>query len=217
MPGIRIHIDSAIHAREESRCLFPLQEYRRPRFPRLFQLRKPALGILLAAIAFSGTTPCEVSAADSRERKIKAAYIYNFAKFVKWPEEIVAEATQPVRIGILGEDPLARTLERAVEGKTVQGRPLAVREFKRVEDLETCHILFISTSEEDRFDQVIEKICGSGTLVVADNCDLVDRGCHIAFLLKGNKLKFAINLAEAKKSGLKVSSKLLDIAVEVRR
>jgi hypothetical protein len=81
------------------------------------------------------------------EYQVKAAYLFNFLKFVEWPEESFADPLAPIVIGVVGEDPFGNALPQVVIGKTVQGRDLVIRIYHAGEDLRGAHILFISASE----------------------------------------------------------------------
>ncbi len=146
------------------------------------------------------------------EYRIKAAYLFNFAKFVEWPESSFSDSSEPIKIGILGTDPFLETLNQTVTGKTVKGRKFILQRFKKVQDLEFCHILFISTSERRRISQIIKKINGTSTLTVSESSNFIDDGGIIRLLNKDNKVRFEIGLSAAQQADLRISSRVLRLA-----
>ena len=92
------------------------------------------------------------------EREIKATFLFNFAQFVEWPAASFADAQAPLVIGVLGADPFDAVLDAVVRGEVIKSRPLVVTRFRRVEDVETCHILFVSPSEAPRYARIAEAL-----------------------------------------------------------
>jgi hypothetical protein len=146
------------------------------------------------------------------EYQVKAAYLFNFVKFVEWPEEAFADPLAPIVIGIVGDDPFGDALPQVVSGKTVQGRDLVIRKYRAGEDLRGSHILFISESEKKRFPQLLASLRGSSTLTVADVDGFLDEGGMIRLFSEENRVRFAINVDAAIRAKLKLSSKLLSLA-----
>jgi hypothetical protein len=145
------------------------------------------------------------------EYKVKAAYLYNFAKFVEWPAEVLADPSLPLSICIFGKDPFGDALD-TIKGKTVKGRKLLIKRYSGVEDLKECHIIFISPSEEKNLAGILEKIKDMHMLTVSDMEGFADRGGMINLNKSKNRIRLEINLDAAQHSGLKMSSKLLKIA-----
>lgn len=155
-----------------------------------------------------------VSAQDSAptEYQIKAAFLYNFAKFVEWPPAVFSETNSPIVIGILGENPFGNDLVKTVRDKTLNNRPLVIKEFHSPVEATNCHILFISTSEKARLPQILEALREVSVLTVGETDRFTEAGGMINFVREGNKIRFQINEVAAKSAGLKVSSKLLSLA-----
>lgn len=160
---------------------------------------------LLLAAWFSGPA----QAAVSREYEIKAIFLYNFAQFVDWPPGAFRDENAPVVIGVLGEDPFGTSLDEAVRGETVKGRPLVVRRFSRIEDVTTCHVLFISQSETARLGQIMAALKGRSILTVGDTEEFSRRAGMIRLATENNKVRLRINVDAAKAADLAISSKLL--------
>jgi len=145
------------------------------------------------------------------EYLVKAAFLYNFAKFVEWPEKVFSSPDDPINLYILGEDPFDTAIE-TIRGKTIRGRELKIKVISNIEDMDKCHILFICRSEKDGLESLLDRVKKSGVLSVADMDDFAVRGGIINFFKSGNKIKFEINVDAAQHSGLKISSKLLKLA-----
>ena len=143
------------------------------------------------------------------EYQIKAVFLFNFAQFVEWPAESFADSHSPLVIGVLGRDPFGPHLDDVVAGESINQRPLLIRRFRRVEEIETCHVLFIAESENTRLEQILAHLTGRSILTVGDGEDFARRGGVIRFLTEKNKIRFRINLTAAKAGNLIISSKVL--------
>lgn len=143
------------------------------------------------------------------EAKVKAAYIYNFTKFIDWTPQEGRPASAPLRICIVGSDPID-TFLKEVAAREVKGRPLAVDDAGT--DLTACEVLYVSRSEQERVDVILQPLQGRGVLTVSDIPDFVQHQGVIGFVTEGGKVRIEINLAAATKAGLKISAKLLEVA-----
>jgi hypothetical protein len=149
----------------------------------------------------------------SPEYLIKAAYLYNFAMFVEWPEEAFASANSPIVVGVVGDDPFGAALDRTVLDKRINNRRIEIRRLRiEDEDVRRCHILFLSPAESAHLPDLAQRIGRLSVLIVGDDSDTLTRGGTIAFSVKDNKVGFAINLAAARRARLAISSKLLNLA-----
>ena len=147
------------------------------------------------------------------EYQIKAAFLFNFAKFVQWPPQAFADANSPMIIGVLGQNPFHEDLARTIRNKTIDDHPLVIKEFNSLVEVTNCHILFISTSEKRRLPQIFEGLNGANVLTVGETERFTESGGIINFVLEGTKIRFQINESAAKAAGLKLSSKLLSLAI----
>jgi hypothetical protein len=171
--------------------------------------------LLLWVAAIVAVTPGAVNAAEASpdygrfaEYQVKAAFIYNFAKFVAWPA-----SAGPLVIGIVGEDPFGALLDNAVRGKTAAGRPIEVRRLSDGDNLDACQILFVSASEKRRFADLLHR-AGNGVLTVGELPQFVQDGGIVRFFLDKNRVRFQINVKAAERSGLKIHSQLLSLAAQ---
>src|SRR5664280_796736 len=170
----------------------------------------PILGLSLAWLLTVGGGRAQET--PPTEYKLKAAFLFNFAKYVEWPPAAFAEATSPMVIGILGENPFRDDLEPTIRDKTINNRPLVIKEFRSPAEATNCHILFISTSEKQRLPEILKSLHGTSVLTVGETDRFTETGGMINFVAEGNKIRFQINDAVAKGAGLKISSKLLSLA-----
>jgi hypothetical protein len=151
------------------------------------------------------------------EYQIKAVYLFNFAQFVEWPAKAFADAKAPLVIGVLGEDPFGAALDETVKDEKVGARRITVRRFAKVEDVQDCHILFVSRSEAGRFDAIMAALKGRPVFTIGDTKGFTKAGGMVRLVTDGTKIRLAINLAEAKASGVIVSSKIVRPATIVTR
>lgn len=173
------------------------------------------LAALACAVVPLGMEACGAES-PSLEYQVKAACLYNFAKFVDWPPRVFADQNSPIVFGILGEDPFGNALEAIIKNKTINGRTLIIKRSRRVEDLKDCHILFISRSEQAHDAQILKSLAGLSILTVSDTEEFVAEGGIISFKMQNNKVRFEVNVATAQRAALKISSELLDLAIAVR-
>jgi hypothetical protein len=176
----------------------------------------------IAFLSLSGlwlleSQPGHAQAPAPSEYRIKAAFIFNFAKFVEWPVEALPADNSPFVIGILGENPFGSDLEQTVAGKKINDHPITIRPFLTAGQATNCHILFISSSEQKRFTEIIQGLRGSAVLTVAETDGFVAAGGMVNFLQEANKIRFQINDGAANAARLKISSKLLSLAVPAAR
>ncbi|HKV39356.1 MAG TPA: YfiR family protein [Blastocatellia bacterium] len=152
----------------------------------------------------------QVEAQASGEYSVKAAFIYNFAKYVEWPQ--IAGPGAPLIVGVVGQDPFGGAFDQMVEGKIANGRQLVVKRLKWGDDLKQCQILFISASEERRLSQILNSLNGASVLTVGDTEQFGKAGGIIRFVLEDNRVRFEINRGAAERARLKLSSRLLALA-----
>jgi hypothetical protein len=145
----------------------------------------------------------------TQEYDLKAAFLFNFSHFVEWPASSFANASAPITIGILGDDPFGSSLDEIVADETVEHRKLIVRRYHSVDQIETCHILFVNPALTSRLDQILARVGDRGVLTVGETKDFTARGGIIAFDKVKNRLRLRINLAAAKAAKLTISSMLL--------
>jgi len=150
------------------------------------------------------------------EYQVKAAFLYNFAKFVDWPAETFSRQDAPFVIGILDREPFGDVLEQVVRGKTVDGRSLEVRRLKRPEEGAGCQIVFVGARETSVLPALLRELGASAVLTVGDTERFTRQGGMVNFVVQDNRVRFEINMDAARRAGLKISSKLLQLATIVQ-
>ena len=161
--------------------------------------------------------PCQLNAENdlSGEYYVKAAFIYNFAKFIEWPEASFATPTAPLTLCILGKDPFGSTIE-TIQGKNVRAHDLNIEYIDDLRSIKNCHILFICSSEKGNLKEILSKIKGLPILSVSDMDGFSNQGGMIHFFRIGNSIRFKINADAAKRAHIKISSQLLKLAEIVK-
>lgn len=150
--------------------------------------------------------------AGVKEYEVKAACLYNFAKFVTYPESAFVDALAPFVIGVLGDDPFGEDLDAALKGKTIGKRPIVVERYAKLAAVRSPHILFVARSETDRRVDVLHSFKSKPTFLVGDMDGFAEVGGTANFYIEKNNLRFAINTDTAKASKLQVSGQLLKMA-----
>jgi hypothetical protein len=149
------------------------------------------------------------------EYEVKAAFLYNFARFVEWPAESRPDPGAPFVIAILGRDPFGAVLDETVAGKTVAGRPIEVHRVPRPDDARDAQIVFVSPSERANMAAILKALERPGVLTVGDTDGFATHGGAINFTVQARRVRFEINPSVAEQAGLKMSSQLLKLATLV--
>jgi YfiR/HmsC-like len=151
------------------------------------------------------------------EYQVKAAYLYNFARFVEWPEKTAADASNGFTICVLGQNPFGGALSSTFANETINGKSVVARSIPDSSEAAKCRILFISASEGDRLRQILATVRDASVLTVSDLPQFSHSGGMVQFTMEGSHVRFEVNLAPAERAGLVLSSELLKVAVNVRR
>ena len=167
------------------------------------------LGLILCA-AYLGAAVAPAQNAD--EYQVKAAFLYNFAKFVEWPEGAFKTPTDPIIICVLGRSPFGSLLEQSVKGKQIEGRALVIRQISEPREASGCHLLFVTASEKKRSPAILELLKSASVLTVGETSNFAAAGGVINFKLEDGKVGLEINVCSAERARLKISSKLLSLA-----
>jgi len=150
--------------------------------------------------------------AGSGEYQLKAAFLFNFAKFIDWPEKSFSGPGANFSICILGTDPFGRAMDDLLQGKTIADRRVSVERSRQITEVRHCQIVFVSSSERSRVREILEALKDTNALVVGDTDGFAAAGGAIQFAIEDNHVRFLINTDAADRAGLKVSSKLLSLA-----
>lgn len=150
-------------------------------------------------------------AAEVTEYQLKAEFIERFTRFIEWPDESVA-SREPFVIGIVGRDPFGEFLTSLAEKRTIKNRRVVVRHLDRDDELGSCDVLFVSSSEKEALAEILRATASKPVLTVGDTRGYAEAGVVINFYPDGDNVRFEINERAAKASGLDIQAKLLKLA-----
>ncbi len=170
-------------------------------------------------VLWAGCAPQKAAAQASKptEYQVKAAYLYNFARFAVWPDKPAFHSSQSFNICVLGEDSLGAALDSVVAGEMIDSKQATAKRISRSQDAAECRVLFVSSSEESRWREILPALEKLSVLTVSDMHQFTRRGGMIEFQLVANRIRFEVNLAATQRAGLELSSELLKLALRVNR
>lgn len=169
------------------------------------------IGFLLCLLYFLSPS----QAGERSENELISAYLFNFAKFVEWPEHAFASKTSPIVLCIFGDDPFGEVLAN-LEMKKIKGRSLTVVRTHKKDQIKACHMLYVSESEKKDLPDILSKAANKPCLTVSSIDDFASQGGMIGFVRKGRNIRFEVNLDAIKRVELSVSSRLLNLAQIVK-
>jgi hypothetical protein len=177
--------------------------------------RARASAVVCFRLSFALVLTLRVMAAEAApaldEYRVKAAFLYNFARFVDWPTEAFRSPGEPFMICVIGEDPFGASLDDVVAGKTIGGRPVAVRRISDARQPGACQVLFVGPSADKRALSVLTSL-KSAVLTVGDAANSISAEAIIRFTMDSGKVRFEINTGAADRALLHISAKLLSLA-----
>lgn len=171
-------------------------------------------GLLLGLLVFAVGSTAQAQGI-SKEYQLKAAFLFNFTKFVEWPADRFQTETSPIIIAVLGQNPFDAELHKLVAGRSVHGRFIQLRHITTADEISDVHVVFIPTGEEARLGAGMLR--EAGVLTVGESALFAERGGIIRFILIDEKVRFEINQASGERAGLKLSGQLLKLATALRR
>ncbi len=177
---------------------------------------KKLLFLPLLALSLLLLTAPTSQAQTPTEYQVKAAFLYNFAKFIDWPAKTFQASLSPFTFCVVGEDSLGSDLETLVSGKQVKERKIIVRRLRSVQGLEGCQVVFIGAEETARSATLLRTSRNMAVLTVGETQEFAQQGGIVNFFLEDNKVRIEINVDGADRSGLKISSRLLKLAKVIR-
>lgn len=158
--------------------------------------------------------PGEAAAQSVSQYDVKAAYLYNFLKFVRWPDAALPKEGEPLCVGVLGDDPFQSELSSILANKTAQGRPLVVRRSTNPQDFTRCQMVFVGASADTA--AALELFAGMPILTVGDSPNFPKQGGILGFHIVEDRVRFDVNIKAAENAHLTLSSELLKVAHSVR-
>lgn len=169
--------------------------------------------LLFALIATLWTAPEAPARGDAPlEYEVKAAFLYNFPRFIDWPAAAFETNESPLVFGVLGPNPFDGALREATDGKTIDGRPIELRHGSRLDEIGNVHVLFINEPDPRRQASILEELEGKPVLTVSDYPNFTRAGGTIRFFVRDRRIAFEVNVAAAERAGLRMSSRLLNLA-----
>jgi hypothetical protein len=179
-------------------------------------IRLAVVFLRLALFAGLGTAlTCAAQSEQTSERQVKAAFLYRFIDYVRWPEAVFAKPDSPIVIGVLADSAMVDEVQAVASGRSVRGRPLVVRPIKEGEAA-GVHVLFLGESVNARLRRIIRSVDGP-VLVVTEAEDGLSQGSVINFVIADRRVRFEVALMPASARSLTIASGLLSVAINVRK
>lgn len=177
------------------------------------------LHVLLMAVliwpAPVSSTSTQAAAQVSDEPSLKAAFIYQFAKFTTWPAAAFSTSPQTISFCVVGKHELGEAFDKTLTGKTVAGRPVELKYLERLKKDDVCNVIYVAPSEKTRIKKIVETSAVGHALTISDLDGFADEGGMIRLVKVNDRIKFEINPRAAQDAGLKLSSALLDLAIRL--
>ena len=168
-------------------------------------MRKIIVLALSCTLFFGAKGQTEISRAE-------AMFIYNFSRLIEWPANY---KTGPFVIGVYGSSPIQKELQSYTTGKRVGSQPIAVKSFTSPAEISTCHILVVPFNSSKQLVNIVPTLSGKSTLLITEKSGAISDGAAINFVIIGNNLKFELSPGNATKYGIKLSSKLSEMAFKL--
>ena len=150
--------------------------------------------------------------AFAQKEKYHSIFLYNFSKYIKWPDD---QTSGEFVIGVLGSSSIVDDIKSMAATKKVNGNPIKVVQYKSMEGIQDCQILYVCASESNKIDQIVSGTESAPVLIVTDRQGLAQNGSIINFVEVDGKIKFELNERNAELRNLKVSSSLITLAIVV--
>ena len=181
------------------------------------RLLKSWLTFLLLTLWSASPIILNARAGTASETEVKAAFLYNFAKFVEWPPTAFASEEAPIKVVVVGDEEFATKLASLLKDKKALGRSFEVKKFSSAQELKTAQIVFVPNSETKRFPQTLEVIKNLPVLTVGESAQFLNLGGMINFVVQDAQLRFEIYPEAAEKARLVISSKLMRLAKSIKK
>jgi uncharacterized protein DUF4154 len=166
-----------------------------------------------AGLWIAGLAVAQICAAATAEYRVKAAFLYKFATYIRWPAQAAGTPVTPFVIGLLGSDPFGTSLDDIVRDQNVHGRAIRITRLTRQEDALACDLVFVAGSEEANLSKILALLKDAPVLTVSDLDQFAEKGGMIGLVTTDEKrIRFDINKAVLERAGLKASSQLLQLA-----
>lgn len=171
--------------------------------------RRRTLGAAIGMLVAAAVQPAR--AQPGLEYEVKAAFVYNFIKFVEWPPDALG-AQAPFRVCLLGEDPFRGRLDQTVRGDTVEGHPITVERLPLDGAAASCHLLFVPRAHANRGGAIARALANAPVLIVGESDGFLRAGGTVNLAVDSGRVRFDVNVGQAAMRRLRISSKLLRVA-----
>lgn len=179
--------------------------------------RRPRAWFVWLALAAAVALPTLARAQNAKEYQVKAAFLYNFTKFVEWAPERFADRARPIVIGLVGPNPFGNELTKIVAGRKANGRDIVVKQLASAAEAGAVHVVFVGAGEDAAMRSALAALRAAGVLTVSESPHFKAIGGMITFVRESDKVRFEINQHASEQAGLKISAQLLKLATLVHR
>ena len=167
--------------------------------------------VFILVSMYAASTAAQTAGAS----KVKAAFLYNFAKFAQWPAESLPPGER-LQLCVVGDDAVADALEQTIKGRAIEGHELSVRVVGTDAVLRSCHLVYVDGRDARRSSQALEALRGAAVLSVGDGDKFAELGGVAQLVLEQDRMRFSVNVTAVERARLRLSSKLLSLASIVR-
>jgi hypothetical protein len=171
--------------------------------------------VVILAVALVAMSSAALRAQSTTVPAVKAAFLYNFAKFAEWPADILAPR-QRLSLCVLGDNAVADALEQTIKGHTIESHELTVQVVGVDSSIRSCHLLYVGGLDAKGAVQLVERLKGAAVFTVSDGDRFAELGGVAQLILENDRMRFAINVGSAQRARLRLSSKLLSLAKIVK-
>ena len=179
--------------------------------------RRPWFTVIALAWGLLSVPALHAQNAKPTDYEVKAAYLYNFGRFVEWPAQVTTTKSGHFTVCVLGQDPFGPRLDSTLAGETIGGKSIVAKRISSPQESDDCQILFLSPAESGRAKKIFAELDKRAVLTVSDMPEFAQLGGMIQFVLEGKRVRFEVNLAATQRAGLTLSSELLKVATTVRK
>ena len=172
-------------------------------------------GLTALAVVLAIANPRAQAPAAAAEGKLKAAFISKFPQFVEWPAPLF-ERDVALTLCVAPPDPFGSDLDELVADQSLNGHPMVVRRVNHEANLNGCHVLFLPSTSAGEARHLLRKAASLPMLTIGDDRRFLDEGGIIRLRMVGGRVRFEVSVTAANRSGLKLSSQLLQLALSVR-
>src|SRR5260370_4289183 len=194
---------------QDTESVRPISPGGKPGRTAAFRLRLTVVVLVWALVGF----PCSwAQRPKPSDYQVKAAYLYNFGRYVEGPSELTTAKSGPFTIRVLGEDPFGSTLDATLAGETIAGKNVIAKRISTPQESVNCQIVFLSAAEAGRLNKIMEGLDKMAVLTVSDIPPVSQHGCMIQFVLERKRVPFEVQLISPQHAPPPLSFALLQLA-----